>query len=223
MTLSPPPRARLATLPRRAGDKPQETAVAVNPRDPLNAIVSYHQAIGDGSDHHPGVRVEAHVAWTTDGGETWAVADDTTHTGYDISIDAVVGFDLSSKQGLKPNGGSTLTDLPERPYNSRAWPGKSGTKRTPIRSSCDTPSLPLVSLTSRCGPSCWPERQDHDAAVGQLLDQRLRDLLGRRRHDDAVEGRVRRHAVEAVADDHLDIVCSRSRPAPCARASASVR
>src|SRR5687767_122891 len=63
-----PPGMRLVTVPRKPGDKPQETSVAVNPRDPRAVVVSYHQAIGAGSDHHYGVPVHAKVAWSADGG-----------------------------------------------------------------------------------------------------------------------------------------------------------
>ena len=41
-------------------------------------------------------------------------------------------------------------------YNSRAVPGKSGTKRTPIRASCLIPCSPFVSLINCCGPACGP-------------------------------------------------------------------
>ncbi len=82
----------MVTLPRRPGDQPQETAVAVNPLDPLNAVVSYQQAVGPGGDHHPDTRVDFHAAWTADGGRTWTVAD-ATHPGYRRSLDGSVGFD----------------------------------------------------------------------------------------------------------------------------------
>jgi hypothetical protein len=88
-----PPGARLSTLPRGAGDKPQETCVAANPRDPRHVIVSFHQAVGDGSDHHPEVRDDVLVAWSVDAGETWTVAEGTSHPGYRVSIDAAVAFD----------------------------------------------------------------------------------------------------------------------------------
>ncbi len=89
-----PPGAHVATLPRAPADKPQEVSVAVNPRDPRQVVVSYHQADGEGSDHHPGVAVNLHVAWSADGGQTWAVAADTTHKDYLRSLDAAVAFDL---------------------------------------------------------------------------------------------------------------------------------
>src|SRR5262245_44512788 len=88
-----PPGTRVVTLPRAPGDKPQETYVAVNPRDSRQVIVSYHQAVEDGSDHHPGVPVDLHVASSADGGETWAVAR-TTNENYLKSLDAAVTFDL---------------------------------------------------------------------------------------------------------------------------------
>src|SRR5688500_5851179 len=62
-----PPRARVVTLPRSPNDKPQETAVAVSPNDPRNVIVSYHQAVAEGSDHHFGSPVRASVATSLDG------------------------------------------------------------------------------------------------------------------------------------------------------------
>src|SRR4051794_31978641 len=93
MGLPRPPESRVVTLPRRRGDKPQETGVAINPRDPRNAVVSFHQAVGEGSDHHPNMRVEVYAAATFDGGETWSTAD-LSHPDYPVSIDAAVGMDL---------------------------------------------------------------------------------------------------------------------------------
>jgi hypothetical protein len=88
-----PPGMRLETLPREPGDKPQEVSVAVNPRDPRQVVVSYHQATTDGSDHHPNVTVSARVAWSGDSGRTWGVAHGTTHDRYRRSLDAAVTFD----------------------------------------------------------------------------------------------------------------------------------
>jgi hypothetical protein len=82
----------VVALPRSAGDQPQETAVAVNPLDPLNAVVSFQRAVGPGGDHHPDTRVDFHAAWTADGGETWTVAD-AGHPGYRRSLDGSVAFD----------------------------------------------------------------------------------------------------------------------------------
>ncbi len=87
-----PPGVRVETLPREAGDKPQESVVAINPRNPRNIVVSYHQAVGEGSDHHPNVHVDMHVASTMDGGRTWSIAD-ATHKGYRVSIDSAIMFD----------------------------------------------------------------------------------------------------------------------------------
>jgi hypothetical protein len=86
-------KTQVVTLPRGADDQPQEASVAINPLDPDNAIVSFHQAVGEGGDHHPDVRVEARIAWTADGGQTWALADDTSHPEYRVSIDATTTFD----------------------------------------------------------------------------------------------------------------------------------
>jgi photosystem II stability/assembly factor-like uncharacterized protein len=83
----------VVTLPRGPADKPQETAVAVNPRDDRHVIVSYHQSVGELTDHHFGMPVEVHVAWSADGGATWTVAPGTTHPGYLRSLDATVTFD----------------------------------------------------------------------------------------------------------------------------------
>jgi hypothetical protein len=90
-----PPGARLTTLPRRPGDKPQEPSVAIDPRDPRHVIVSWHQAVTPGSDHHPGATVDVHVAWSADGGETWALAERTSHLEHRVSIDASVAFDAN--------------------------------------------------------------------------------------------------------------------------------
>ncbi len=89
-----PPGVRIETLPRQDGDKPQETFLAVNPRDPRNVVLSFHQAIREGSDHHPGVPVTAHVGWTVDGGKTWAVTKNTTNDRYLRSLDTSVTFDM---------------------------------------------------------------------------------------------------------------------------------
>jgi hypothetical protein len=113
--LPSPPGVRLATLPRGAADKPQETAVTVNPRDPRNVIVSYHQAMGEGSDHHPKVQVHVHLAWTADGGETWTVAENTTHPDYGVSIDATVAFDLHGQAFLVYMGMDRMTPV------TRGW------------------------------------------------------------------------------------------------------
>ncbi len=48
--------------------------------------------------------------------------------------------------------------------------------------------------------------EDHDAALGQLLQQGGRDLAGGGGHDDAVEGRGLRPALVAVAQPQLDVV-----------------
>src|SRR5262245_20584466 len=72
-TLPRPPGAELGTLPRRTGDKPQESSVAVNPRDRRNVIVSYQQSIGEGSDHYPDLRLDGHIAMSRDGGKTWSI------------------------------------------------------------------------------------------------------------------------------------------------------
>ena len=109
MTLPRPPGARVTTVPRARGDKPQELTLAINPRDPSNAIVSYQQADGPGSDHHPGIPVHVHVAWTGDGGGTWAVAPETTHPGYRVSIDSSVAFDPSGHAFLVYIGLDTMS------------------------------------------------------------------------------------------------------------------
>ncbi len=89
--LDRPPNAQVATLPRAVGDKPQEITLAVNPNDARNAVVSYQQADGPGSDHHPGIPVRVKVAWTADGGAGWEVVD-ASHPGYRVSIDAHIAY-----------------------------------------------------------------------------------------------------------------------------------
>src|SRR5687767_9901177 len=91
--LPEPPGARTVTLPRGAADKPHETAVAVNPGDNRHVVVSYHQSVGAFTDHHFGMPVEVQVAWSKDGGATWAVAAETSHPGYLRSLDATVTVD----------------------------------------------------------------------------------------------------------------------------------
>ncbi len=89
-----PPGVRVGNVPRGPLDKPQETSVAVNPRDPRQVIVSYHQASEEGSDHHPGVPVRVYVTWSADGGKTWGAATNVAHEKYLRSLDATVTFDL---------------------------------------------------------------------------------------------------------------------------------
>ncbi len=109
----PPPGGRLETLPRKPGDKPQEAAVAVNPRDPQQVVVSYQHAVGDGTDHHPGVTVNAHVAWSRDGGHTWAIADNTTHKRYRRSLDTTIAFDLHGHAFLAYIGMDKMSFAPK--------------------------------------------------------------------------------------------------------------
>jgi hypothetical protein len=88
-----PPAGRLSQVPRIApDDKPQEVSLAINPCDPTNAILSFHQVVGVGDDHS-GIPVDNHVAWTDDGGQTWQLAGPTSHPDYRVSIDATVAFD----------------------------------------------------------------------------------------------------------------------------------
>lgn len=89
-----PPGVRLVPLDREPGI--QETSVAVHPRDSRNVIVSYQQ-------HYPvhkpfaavGVaRLDAHVAWSTDGGESWTIAQGTAPPNHLQASDTSVTFDL---------------------------------------------------------------------------------------------------------------------------------
>ena len=108
---------------------------------------------------------------------------------------------------------------PRLTFTARA-PGPAAAARSAPRSGprARSPSAVLVSLTSCCGAAVRAERQHHDAVLGELLDERLRDALRRRGDDDAVERRAHRHAVQAVADHDLDIAIAERREPP-ARAS----
>lgn len=88
-----PPGMRLVTLPRETGDKPHETAVAINPRNREHVIVSYHRPTKAGCDHHPDVPVAAHAAVSGDGGQTWTVAEGTTHEDYLRSLAVATDID----------------------------------------------------------------------------------------------------------------------------------
>jgi hypothetical protein len=74
-----------------------------------------------------------------------------------------------------------------------ALAGTIGTNRTPPRSSTVTVAL--------------PDRDDEDAAVGQLLEEHMRRLLRRGGHDDAIEGRLARQASVAIprVDVHVRV------------------
>ena len=51
-----------------------------------------------------------------------------------------------------------------------------------------------------------PHGNDHAPAVGQLVDQRLGNVLGRGGDDDGVEGRGLRPSLIAVAGPDMDIL-----------------
>jgi len=95
-SLPRPPGVRIVPLPRDSSDRPAETAVAVNPRDPQHVMVAYQQYY----DVHPpfaaaGVRrLDVRVAWSADGGESWTIAPGTAPPNYLVSGDPSVTFDL---------------------------------------------------------------------------------------------------------------------------------
>ncbi len=105
-----PPAVHVVTLPKEPGDKPQEVAVAVNPRDPRNVVLSYHRAIDEGSDHHPDVRVHLYLASSWDGGRKWTVVD-TTHKDYRRSLDATVTCDLHGHAFVVHMGMDDMTPM----------------------------------------------------------------------------------------------------------------
>jgi hypothetical protein len=107
--LPSPPGKHLTSLPRSRGEKPQETDVAINPLDPNNVVVSFHQAVGDGSDHHENVRVEARAAWSTDGGRTWTVGADASHPAFRCAIDVSTAFDARGRVYLAYIGMNEMT------------------------------------------------------------------------------------------------------------------
>jgi hypothetical protein len=62
-----------------------------------------------------------------------------------------------------------------------------------------------------------PDRHDQPAAGLQLVDQRLRNVLGRGGHDDDVEGRVLGPAAVAIAGRTVTLSYFSSRTLPAAR------
>ncbi len=92
-----PPGVRLVTLPSvtlpSEPSRPRETVVAVDPRDSRHLVVSFQQMAGEWNGGW-GQRFNVHVAWSADGGETWAVATGTTHENYVFSADPSVTVDL---------------------------------------------------------------------------------------------------------------------------------
>ena len=170
MSLPRPPGARLVTLPREPGDKPQEVAVAVNPLDPRNVVASYHQAVGVGSDHHAGLSVDLHVASSTDGGESWTFADDTTHERYLRSLDATVTFDLHGNAFLVYIGMDKMSFTSPTTRNGeyvsrsldggRTWERRSHSssvrRRTRACSSTCRTSSPTTIPPARTRATCTP-------------------------------------------------------------------
>ena len=77
--------------------------------------------------------------------------------------------------------------------------------------------LGLVDLDKLLGIARLAERDDHAAADLELIDQGQRGLDGRRGHDDAVVGRLRRPADPTVADDGGDIGDAELGEAPVRR------
>ena len=62
------------------------------------------------------------------------------------------------------------------------------------------PALALHDALDDLGGGIAADRHDQDAADGELVDQRLRAFVGGGGHDDAVERRLARPALAAVAD-----------------------
>jgi CheY-like chemotaxis protein len=54
------------------------------------------------------------------------------------------------------------------------------------------------------------QRQQHDSAVGKLIDERLRNGFRGCRHDDAIKGPPAGCARKAISDQHFDIVVAES-------------
>src|SRR5262249_58815214 len=68
------------------------------------------------------------------------------------------------------------------------------------------PLFTLYELDQLLRTGMRPERQHHHAAVGKLVEQRLRNGFRGGGDDDAVIGRPFRHAEETISHLHLDVV-----------------
>ncbi len=83
--------------------------------------------------------------------------------------------------------------------------GSRGTKRTGWRDLERTvPSVSFVTSMRDCSGEGLADGDHHDAAGGELLEQRRRDLAGGTGDDDGVEGGFLGPAVEAVGDAGVD-------------------
>ena len=78
------------------------------------------------------------------------------------------------------------------------------------------PSSDFVTMTSSLIARGRADGQNHSSAHGQLVDEGLRDLLGRRGDDDARERGVFRPPLVAVPGAYLHVAISKaSERLPC--------
>lgn len=78
--LPPAPRAHVADVTPKAGYF-NEPAIAVNPKDPLQALVAW--------------QVAASAAYSKDGGQTWKIAEGTAPKNYRVSGDVSLAYDAA--------------------------------------------------------------------------------------------------------------------------------
>src|SRR5690349_13299151 len=79
-TLPPAPRARLADITPKPGYF-NEPAIAVNPRDPRQLVTAW--------------QINASVAYSQDGGQTWKIAEGTAPKEYRVSGDVSLAYDAA--------------------------------------------------------------------------------------------------------------------------------
>jgi hypothetical protein len=78
--LPPAPRAHISDVTPKAGYF-NEPAIAVNPKDPLQAVVAW--------------QVAASAAYSKDGGQTWKIAEGTAPKNYRVSGDVSLAYDAA--------------------------------------------------------------------------------------------------------------------------------
>jgi hypothetical protein len=81
-TLPPPPKTHLVDITPKPGYF-NEPSIAINPANPQQLVVAW--------------QINASVAFSTDGGQTWAIADGTAPKDYRVSGDVSVTYDASGR------------------------------------------------------------------------------------------------------------------------------
>src|SRR5207249_684462 len=104
------------------GNQPNETSVAVNPRDPRQLIVSYQRPFTAAGVSRFGV----YVAWSADGGEKWTVSRGAAPQNYLNSADPSVAFDLHGRAFVAYVAFDKFDNPGQIPYWARSGVSRAG-------------------------------------------------------------------------------------------------